>query len=208
MSYTYGQFRGSVFESLENDQRFEALLDEACNRGIDDQLIDANAWNLRRDTLSIVNKSDYDLPEGTLITNFVTYDGRLLDRMTMREYLTAKTWFNNSSVQGVTGPMNFVEKDNRLLILFPAPGTADKTIEIFVTIKEKEYTDSDADLATQMPFERVYSRGAWHRARAFLLLADGQDERATLEERLGEKWTAKANQRLNASIKTKVARLY
>lgn len=208
MSFTYGQFRASVFESLENDQRFEPLLDEACNRAIDDALIDANAWNLRRDTPSVVNKTDYDLPAGTLVCNFVTYDGRVLQRMTMREYLEAKTWFNNSFVQGVTGPMNFVVKDNRLLILFPAPGNADKVIEIFVTIKEKEYTSSDADQALPMPFERVYSRGAWHRARAFLLLSDGQDERAKLDETMGEKWTAKANLRLNNSTKTKVMRLY
>ncbi len=205
MSYTYGQFRASVKESLENDQRFEALLDEACNRGIDETLIDSNYGNTEYLTPSVNRKEEYDLPPGTLHVNYVTYDSIKLDRLTMDEWLSRKQ-FRRVGFSASAWPDSFLVRDNRLLAISNMPNQSGKEIVIYCSVKERDFVTGTDD-AVEIPFARLYSKAAWHFARHFCLSADGQTTRAQEEYQLFEHEEGKANIRLRGSVKTKVKRV-
>ncbi len=207
MAFTRGDFKASVFESLENDQRFSVLLNEACSRGVDEVYAHSDFGNFRYEVQggSVNRQEEYDLPPETFFVNFVTYRGIKLDRFTMDEWLNRKSLLNSAGVSGSLGPDSFLVKDNRALILSFPPSEQGKEIVAYLTLADDGFTDA-TDTA-DMPIARRYTRGAWHHARAFLLHSDGQEERAASEEKLAEKYIAKDSRLLKGSVKTKVKRV-
>jgi hypothetical protein len=206
MSYSYGDFRGEVSESVDNDPRYESMLDVACNRGIDEIFAESDFGNFRYDTNSIAGREEYDLPADTLYVNNVTYDNLVLSRCTFAEFLNRKSWLNfGNTFRGY--PDKYVVKDNRSLMVTRTPADTDKVISIYVTIKTADLsneTDADEDF----PLARVYSKPAYHFARHYLFGQDLRTEEAASEYKMFEHEMAKIARRLSGSIKTKVKRIH
>jgi hypothetical protein len=212
MPETYGNFRSEVWESLENDPRFEISLDKACNRGIDETLAESNYGNFEFTTPSVATQEVYQLPEEMIYVNHVTYDNIPLMRMTLEELLERKAILRTSLVY-YHWPLNFLVKENQDLLLSPPSSDSGRTITVYGTVKYPDLkgvpdpvTGLD-DLLNPMPLRRLYTNAAYHYARYFLLQQDGQDERAAQEYKLFEHEIGKSNRRLRGNAKDKVRRI-
>lgn len=204
MAYTYGQFWNEVYNSLERDQRFQSLVDVACNRATDEILIRSNFGNFKYETQSESGRGEYNLPEGTMYVNNVTFDSVPMDRITFKEHLDRQAMLQGGIIYS-SRPGGFLIKDNRDLILSPTPRVSSKTIAVYLTIKTADLTFADNE-DTDFPVARVYSKGAFHFARHYLYLADNREKDARTEYEYFERETAEANRRLNGSVSTKVTR--
>lgn len=205
MAYTYGNFWNEVFNSLERDQRFQSLVDVACNRAIDEIMMESNFGNFTYQTPSEPGREEYDLPEGTMHVNHVTFNNIPMDRITFDEYLQRKA-IPGITVAYSTWPYSFLVKDNRSLILSPTPRSTTQTIQAFITVKTDDLNFTDNE-ATDFPLARVYTKPAFHFARHYLYLNDNRDDDAAKEYRLFEHELGKIIRRLNGSRKTKVKRV-
>lgn len=205
MSYTYGQFREEVRQSVDADPRYDSMLDTACNRGIDEIFAESDFGNFKYETPSVAGVEEYNLPADTLYVNNVTYDNLVLSRCTFAEFLNRKSWLNFGNVfRGY--PDKFTIKDNRDILLARTPADSGKTIAIYVTIKTADLVDGTDD-DTDFPVARVYSKPAYHFARHFLFGQDLRDEEAAAEYKMFEHEMGKISRRLSGSIKTKVKRV-
>lgn len=203
---TRGQFRASVWNSLENDPRFESLLNEACTRAVQEVFCQSRFGNFKHITDSENGREEYNLPKGTLFCNFVTYDSQKMERMTFDQWLNAKSSLAGLSVQSGIWPEGFLVKDNRDLILWPIPKDNGKQIAAYLTVSDDGFTDNNKD--QEMPIAIAYTRGAMHYAKSFLLEMDGQEDRAEYYQRRAEVEIGKANLLLNGNVDTYVKRAY
>lgn len=199
MSWLYSDFRSEVFDSLEEDPRFETYLDKACYRAIDEVFADSQFGNIRHEIVATVDKGEYALPTKTLFVNHVVFDGVPLQRITESEWLNGYGQMTENPITGT--PYAFLVLNGQTLVLHPIPTQA-KKIRIFLT----EVTE-DLALTEAMPFGRVYSIPAFHFARHWLLQFDGQDGRSDREKILATREMGKASQRLNGNRKEKVTRI-
>ncbi len=206
VSQTRGQFKTSVWESLERDPRFESLLNEACTRAVQEVFAQSNFGNFKHETESENGRDEYNLPQGTLFVNYVTYRGVKLERFTFDEYLNRQSWVDGQVQSAGVMPDKFVVKDNRDLILSYCPRESDRPIVVYLTVSDDGFTALNE--SQDMPIAMAYTQGAWHHARAFLLENDGQDERAQIQWAMARKQIFEAKRLLNGSTASYVKQMY